>query len=719
MQRDNKIRVRLLLSLMVTMVFLSALFVRCASIGNPTGGPKDTLPPVIMKMTPENFSTNMDTLTKRIYIEFNEFVQITDQQSQFFTSPQMKNKPQLQLKGRGVVVTLRDTLRPNTTYALNFGSTVKDNNENNPLYSMRYVFSTGERIDSLIISGYAEDSYKADSVGGTYILLYPKDSVEMSAEYDSTLFNATPAIISRAENNGIFMAQNLKGIPYYMYALEDTNGNLTYEPGVDRVGFIDGAHNPLEMGEFSIWYDSLRQYVVAEPQLHFRMFMDRAFKRQLLADSSRPSQHKAILNFGANYPQIDSLLLDSIPSDRIILEYPTIGRDTITMWFDMPSEMLPDTIRGRIVYQKHDSLNNLTQVSERLRLTWKAVETKDQQQAREKLERERKRAESRGEEWVEPEAEIQTFKLKIDGGEQINPEQSLVLNFDYPISQFDSTKVVVTRLTVEEQNILEEQRRIEADAARLAAAEAALAEARAAEVADSLAQIGAEVPVAETPTAEATAAAAEKKEYYGEPFPYTITRDTVDLRRWYFDTEWSEPGDAYFVTFKEGTFKDITGFLNDSVTKQFTPMKPEEYGSIIVEIVEDRTTPSHYILELLDSAGATIKERRVGVEPGRIELNYLPAGTYMLRVVQDLNNNGMWDSGDLIQRRQSERAQVYTSRKGEREIETKVNWEIDIVVDPSELFAEESQQDLVRRLDKQERQRLEDIERKKLEALKK
>ncbi len=704
MQRDRKIKLRLTVSLFVTMVFVSALFVRCASIETPSGGPVDSLPPVILAMTPNNFTRNMDTLTKRIYIEFDEFVQLVDQQTQFFTSPQMKNKPQLQIKGRGVVITLRDTLRDNTTYALNFGSSIRDNNEGNPLYSARYVFSTGDTIDSLIISGYTEDSYKSDSVSGTYILLYHKDSVEINAQYDSTIFNATPSVIARAENNGIFMAQNLKALPYYVYAMEDTNGNLTYEPGTDRVGFIDGTYNPTELGEFSIWYDSLRKYVVAEPQLHFRMFMDEAFKRQLLMESSRPIQHKAILNFGANHPRIDSLIFDSIPADRIVYEYPTVGRDTISLWFDMPAEELPDTIKGRVVYYKHDSLNELTLTTEQLKLAWRKFESKEVRQEREKQERERKRAEEKGEEWVEPEVQ-NPFRITMSEGE-VDPEKSITLDLEYPLSMLDTSKLRLTRLTVEEQTMLEQQKKIMADKERLAAAEAALAAAT-----DTTSKSNTTATPAETPAAKASV------EYYGEPHPFTIRRDTQNIRRWHFETQWSEPGDQYYFTVPAGAMRDVAGFSNDSVTKKFTPKNKSNFGTIVVNLTEDKSTPSHYIVELLDATGSSVKEQKRGLTHGQVSFYYLPAGSYSLRVIQDLNNNGKWDAGNLIKRKQSERARRYQSEKGEMTIETKVNWEVEVTVDTKAMFAPESQSDLVKRLDRDEALRLESIEKARIEGL--
>lgn len=666
------------------MAFISAVLTRCANIGSPSGGPKDTIAPVIVAMLPDNYTTNMDTMTRKIYFEFNEFVKLNDQQTQFYTSPQMKNKPQLQIRGRGIIVTMRDTLKSNTTYALNFGNSIQDNNEGNPLNSMRYVFSTGDKIDSMIISGYTEDAFKADSVGGTYILLYPADSVKLDDDRDSTIFNSTPSVIARAESNGIFMAQNLKPIPYYIYALQDNNGNLTYEPGTDKVGFITGTRNPAELDEFSLWFDSIRKYVVAEPQLHFRMFLDKAFKRQVLAESSRPLQNKAILNFGAPNPQIDSIILDSIPEDKIIVEYMTKGRDTMTLWFDVAAEQLPDTLRGRVVYYKHDSLNNLVRTSEKLRLAWRYIESKEAKQEREKEERERKRVEESGEKWVE-QPKANPFKITYSTNEEkLNPEQTLSFTFEYPLNNIDSAAILFTRLTLEEQQFLEMQKKAEAEAAAAAAA------------------IAAESATDETTPA---APAAPKVEYQGEPHPFTLTRDSLNIRRYHFQTEWGSHDDKYFLTLPKGAFTNILNQQNDSIVKSFSTLNKSEFATIIVNLKEDIETPSHYILELLSADGTKVIESKKGVEPGKVTFNYVPTGGVSLRILQDINNNGEWDSGDLILRRQSELSKMF-SQKGESVIETRVNWEVEIDVDAGALFAPESQADLARRLEKEETERL-------------
>ncbi len=662
-------------TLLVFAFFASAFLTRCANIGTPTGGPKDSLPPVIINMTPNNYSTNMDTLTKQIYIEFDEFVQIKDQQTNFFTSPAMNKTPQLQIKGRGVVVTISDTLKANTTYALNFGSSVVDYNESNPIYSMRYVFSTGDKIDSMILSGYTEDSYKADSVSGTLIMMFPADSVEINQDYDSTLFNKKPAVIAKAEKNGIFLAQNLKPIPYYIYAIEDTNSNFTYEPGTDQVGFISGARNPAELEDFAIWVDTARKYIVAEPQLHFRMFLDEAFKRQLLSESARPSQHKATLKFGAPYPRIDSLIFDSIPSDKVMIEYTSDDHSEVALWFEMEPERLPDTIRGRMVYVKHDSLNNLNPASEKLTLSWRYVESKEEIQAREKQEKAKEKAEESGEEWVEPEKEKKNpFSMKSSISKEMNPEKEITFDFELPLSRMDTAAITFTRLSAEELKYM-----------------------------DGLKE--------KSGKGDSVAKAQLARNYQGKSHPFVMERDTQNIRRWYLRSELGSDIEQYFVTIPAGTFTDIAGYSNDSLSNDFKLLDKEKYATIIVDVLDDPETPSEYILELLDSKGKEIEVKK-GITSGKVVFNYVPVdGDVSFKMIQDINKNGKWDSGNLIQRRQSELTKVVTW-DNKSEVATKANWEIDLVIDPAKLFAPEGLKELSKRLEDQERARIKSKEDK-------
>jgi hypothetical protein len=312
---------------------------------------------------------------------------------------------------------------------------------------MRYVFSTGDKVDSMMCSGYTADSYKADSVSRTFIWFYIADSLPKTPGYDSTIFNRKPDVIARAQNNGIFIAQNLKPVNYRIYAIGDKNDNQIYEAGTDMVGLLDTLYNPAKMPEFAIWFDSLRMYPSAEPQLYFRMFTDKTFVNQRLVDAQRPEQKKAMLYFNADYPRIDSLIFDNISSDKIFIDPQTNGRDTVALWFNVPAEQLPDTIKGKIVYYRHDSVRQLSKTREPLKLAWKLVETKEQQKERERIEKEKEKAKAEGKEYKDPTAK-NPFTLKISAGKEVNPEKGFDISFGTPAVKFDSTAVQI--LTVAE-----------------------------------------------------------------------------------------------------------------------------------------------------------------------------------------------------------------------------------------------------------------------------
>ena len=639
--KSNIKRVTSAFSTAVALLFGAALLTKCASTMTPTGGPKDTLPPVIVHMEPNNFTTMVDTLhPPKFYIEFNEYVQIKDQHKELYTSPAMKKKPTVSRRGKGIVVQIKDTLRPNTTYAINFGSSILDNNEGNPLHSMRYVFSTGTEIDSMIVSGYTADSYEADSVSKTFIYFFIADSVERNQEWDSTMFKYKPDVIARAENNGIFIAQNLKPVPYRIYAFEDTNNNMEYEPSVDQIGFLDTTYNPAEMPGFTIWYDSLRHYPSAEPQLYFRMFMDRRFTRQTLSGQERLNRHKAMLYFGAQNPEVVKIELDSIPEDKVIYDPQTIGKDTVALWFNLPAEELPDTIKGQITYFKHDSINNLVESSDKLRLAWVKTETKEEKQEREKQEKEREKAEKAGEEYVPP-TPPNTFKVSMTTSGELNKDKNLDMEFDYPLTRFDSAAITLRMV-----------RDGESDTTNV---------------------------------------------------DFHFVQDTLNRRKYQLRAEWVSKA-KYTLTMPAGVFANIAQEQNDSMTYNYTGSDPEQYAIVRVN-VKSSQPKTRYILQLTNAQGRTQKQI-FDVRSGDYIFEYVSPGDVMLRVVEDKNGNGKWDTGDMVAMRQPERTEIYKNEEGVELITTKANWEFDIAVNMDQLFAPVTMESVIKMIDDREDARL-------------
>lgn len=630
-----------LLSATIVLLFAAALFTKCASTMTPTGGPKDTIPPVIVYMNPDNFTTNVDTLhPPKIYVEFDEYVQIKDQQKELFTSPAMKKQPSVTRRGKGIVITIKDTLRPDITYAINFGASICDNNEGNPLHAMRYVFSTGDKVDSMYMSGYTADSYKADSVSKTFIYFFIADSVEQPKEWDSTMFKYKPHVIARAEKNGIFIAQNLKPVNYRIYAFEDTNNNMMYEPSVDQIGFLDTTYNPLHMPGFNIWFDSLRHYPSADPQLYFRMFMDRRFARQTLSQQERPERHKAMLYFGAERPEVTKIEFDSIPSERVIYDPYTAGRDTVALWFDIPSEELPDTIKGTITYFKHDSVNNLVESTDKLRLAWKYVESKDEQKERERLEKEREKAEKNGESWVEPE-KPNPFKVTIPATGEVNKDKHVDIEFAYPVTKFDSTLIELTMTT---ETVTEPQ-----------------------------------------------------------SVKYHFVQDSLNRRKYQLRAEW-QPKAKYELMIPAGTFFNVAQEQNDTIRCKYDGSDPEKYAIVNVKVNSTKQN-ARYILQITNAQGK-VQKQIANATAGTYRFDYITPGDIMIRVVEDLNGNGKWDSGDMVLMRQAERTEIYKNDDGIETITTKANWEFDIDVDMDKLFAPITMETVVKMLNDREDERL-------------
>lgn len=630
----NKKTVGIVLKSMVMLMFGAAFLWSCANAMQPTGGPRDSLPPVVIGATP-SFGTT-DFKDTRITISFDEYVQVTNQQSEFFVSPPLKKKPTIIVKGRGIQIDILDTLKENTTYALNFGNSIKDNNEGNPLGSFRYVFSTGKEIDSMYMSAYTVSAEKGDTVSNTLLFFFPAE-VDSIPDYDSTMFNLTPSVLARGESNGIVLAQNLKPIDYRVYAVKDNNTNFAYDPGVDDVAFLDSVLNPISMPEFSVWYDTTRHIVMANPQVNFRLFRDENFKRQRLNNSVRPSQHQLRMEFSAPYPQIKEFTLEGIDSDKIVTDYVTRDRDTILYWLDVPSESLPDTIKGRMIYMKHDSLNVLVPDTAKLELFWRYVESDAERRAREEEEKKRERAERNGEVYEAPK-KPNPFKVDIQRG-TLNPEQHLSMTFGMPVSEIDTTRLLLLRNDEE-----------------------------------------------------------------GKMFRvrYGLEQDSVDVKKWLITAPWNE-GDSYNVVALQGAFTDVARQQNDSTNMKLTVLDREDFGTLVLNITP-KSEDSRYVIYLLDSRNKVL-QTRTNVSSGQEIFRFITPGDVVIKVLEDLNGNGVWDTGNMVQRRQPERNEIYYSPDGEEYIAMKANWEVELDIDMNRLFAPVTTESMRERMSMFERKR--------------
>ncbi|GGD21985.1 Ig-like domain-containing protein [Hyunsoonleella pacifica] len=216
-------------------IIIGCIFINCANRGRPEGGEKDIDPPVIVSTSPKNYSTNFST--KEIKIEFDEYIKIKNLQKQLIISPPMKTQPEITPLGaasKTIRIRIFDTLPPNTTYAFNFGNSIEDNNEGNPYTYYRYVFSTGDFIDSLTVSGNITDALLREPETFVSVMLYEVDSIFT----DSIIYKETPKYITNTlDSVTSFTIENAKAGKYLLVALKDKNGDNIYQQKSDQIAF--------------------------------------------------------------------------------------------------------------------------------------------------------------------------------------------------------------------------------------------------------------------------------------------------------------------------------------------------------------------------------------------------------------------------------------------------------------------------------------------------
>ena len=207
----------------------------CAKRGSITGGLKDTLAPVLKYSSPKNFST--DFKANEIVLTFDEYVKLKNTNKQLIISPPMKHEPIIlpTTASKEITIKILDTLQPNTTYSMNFGQSIADNNEGNALNQFKYVFSTGSYIDSLSIGGIVKDAYEKNVDNFVSVMLY-----EVNDKFkDSVVYKEFPRYITNTlDSLRTFKLENLRAGKYLLVVLKDKGNNNKYNPKDDKIGFI-------------------------------------------------------------------------------------------------------------------------------------------------------------------------------------------------------------------------------------------------------------------------------------------------------------------------------------------------------------------------------------------------------------------------------------------------------------------------------------------------
>ena len=339
-------------------LFYLIFYTSCANIGSPSGGPKDSIPPVVVKTIPGLRGTNFNGSDVRF--TFDEYIVPDEISEKLVISPPMKKKAMVKMKGKTLIIEFQEDLRKETTYSMDFKDAVADNNEKNPIKDFRFSFSTGASFDSLRVAGYVKKALNQEPVEKALVLLYRK--------HDYTAFiDSVPDYIGTTNKEGLFMIDNVAKGEYRLYALTDTDNSLTYNSNSEMIAFADSLVVPSAnyVARLDTVVKGLDTMVVTGhvdylPGPRYLMLFEEEKFDQYLDASQRSQANKCDFYFAESLSDSFQInLLKPVTDKEWKFIESNLKRDSITVWLTDTLISNSDTLKFQLKYEVLDSLNQM------------------------------------------------------------------------------------------------------------------------------------------------------------------------------------------------------------------------------------------------------------------------------------------------------------------------------------------------------------------------
>ena len=416
------------LILLVCGCLLPLFFPSCANTTQaPSGGKKDTIPPYIIDIKPLPGVVGVPLTGASFVFTFSEYVTIKTP-TNIFLSPPQKRTPKSRLRGRSLIVSFEEPLLPNTTYTLSFTDAIADANEGNMFAGYTYVFSTGEQIDTMMMTGTVVNCNTLAPVKGATVVLY-KD------HRDSAIYQGPPYAATKTDDWGFFVLPYIQDTLYRLYAIKDANNDNLYDSESEQVAFIDSLLRPVMVAGDTVRemlkYDMLDtvRCLARRSEHELKLFREKP-SRQYIVKKVRASERSAYLTFHAPGAWIDSLWIRGYRDDQLISQF-NILQDSLELWINS-RRAAPDTMRIYVNYRKTDSLGRLVPDQEIVKLPM----TRENRTYSKSTRRDIKHDDTTC---------VYTFKAEPENVEQ----EGFILEFRNPIisEQFDSVqfRIINTR----------------------------------------------------------------------------------------------------------------------------------------------------------------------------------------------------------------------------------------------------------------------------------
>ena len=573
-----------------------AVMASCAKMGQPDGGWYDETPPVIIKTTPQDKGVNINQ--KKIAIHFDEYIQIDNPTEKVVVSPPQMEQAEINAAGKKIEIELKDTLKPNTTYTIDFSDAITDNNENNPLGNYTYSFSTGDHIDTLEVAGYVLNAKDLEPIKGLLVGLY--------SNLNDTAFTGEPMLrVSRTDSRGKFIIKGIAPGDYRIYALQDADNNYRFSQKGEQLAFTHDIITPTfkpDIRQDTLWRDTLHIDSIARvPYTHFlpdditlRAFTETQTDRYLIkSERTEPDHFTFFFSYGDSLlPEVKGLNFDE--REAFITEH-SEKRDTVTYWLRDTMLVNQDTLRMELKYMATDTLGVLRLQTDTLDMLAKTpYEKRMEQQADRYKEWKKKqdRAKKRGKPY-ETEMPAAALKPQYIVASEPDPDQNVIITMPAPLAKADTSCIHLY----------------------------------------------------------------SKHDTLWYRSPYVFRPKQGANRTYELLGEW-RPGIEYSLEIDTMAFTDIYGKTSAPYKQGFKVRSEDSYATVLFEVAGMKDTT--IVVQLLSSSDEVVKE--VSTDNGTAEFFYVKPGTYYARMFIDSNRNGEWDTGLYADDRQAETTYYYPEK---------------------------------------------------------
>lgn len=500
--------------------------------------------------------------------------------------------PEIKGAGKKIVVELKDSLKDNTTYTIDFSDAITDNNEGNPLGNYTFTFSTGAAVDTMEVSGTILDSSNLEPVKGIMVGLYA--DLEDSAFYTKPLLR-----VARTDSRGRFIIRGVAKGKYRAYALQDMDGDYKYSQKGEMIAFSDRIIEPTcgpDTRQDTIWRDSLRiDTIIRRGYTHFypddvvlRAFTMPLTDRYMIKNQRQePERLEFFFSYGSDsLPKMKGLNFDA---DSAFIVDANPKKDTITYWLRDTALINRDSLEIEYSYHITDTLGQLVPQTDTLLMVPKLPFEKRQkmlEKEMEKWQKQQDKLKKKGERydsvWLP-----KPLDIRVTAPSSLTPESYLYFTMPAPLARCDTSMI----------------------------------------------HLQAKVDTLWVP-----------QKFDWQPRPQSILSYRLEA-------VWT-PGTEYQLEIDSAAFESIYGIVNDKMKSSLKCKSEEEFGTLVVKIsgLPDSTTA---IVQLLDKSDMVVKEARTQ-DDGSAEFYWLNEGKYYLRAFIDRNGNGIWDSGDFYNALQPE-----------------------------------------------------------------